>query len=145
LFAGRSFDASDNASDGRATIVVNREFVRRYLASEKDAVGREVIAHFEFQRNRPPRLIVGVVDNVKLTTLDEEPAPQVYVPISQMAYPGLTLVLRSTGDPLTMVPTVKQVVREVEPTATLTDIRSSLASGARKSACGSRLARSRVT
>lgn len=123
LFAGRTFDASDDAP-GRASIVVNRELARRQFGSEAGAIGRELNATFEFTRNRPPRTIVGVVDDVKQTSLDEEPTPQVYVPVSQMTYPGLTLVVRATGDPLSLLGAVKREVRAVDPAATVNDVRA---------------------
>lgn len=123
VLAGRSFDASDDAT-GHRSIVVNREFARRYFGSEAEAVGREVRATFEFTNNARPRTIVGVVDDVKQTALDEEVGSQFYVPQSQMAYPGLTFVLRTRGDPLAAVGAVKQAVAAVDPLATLNDIRT---------------------
>jgi ABC-type antimicrobial peptide transport system permease subunit len=104
--------------------VVNREFVRRYLPDGKDAVGREVNAQFEFTRNRPPRTIVGVVDDVKQTSLDDEAAPQVYVPQSQMSYPGLAIMMRTNGDPLAAIATLKREIRAVDPTITVNDVRT---------------------
>jgi ABC-type antimicrobial peptide transport system permease subunit len=45
--------------------------------------------------------------------------------VEQFPYPGLTVVLRvSDGDPLTAVPLLKQVVREVNSTATVKDVRT---------------------
>jgi len=123
LVAGRAFDSRDDAA-GASTIVVNREFVRRYLSSVQGAVGSNVQALFEMVPNRPPRTIVGVVENVKLTSLDEEPMPQVYVPISQFGYPGLALLVRTNGDPLAAVGTLRSVARDVSPQFTINDLRT---------------------
>jgi ABC-type antimicrobial peptide transport system permease subunit len=47
------------------------------------------------------------------------------VPLAQFPYPGLTMVVRVAGaDPLAAVPLVKQVVREVNPSATVRDLRT---------------------
>jgi predicted permease len=119
---GRVFDSSDDAP-GRATIVVNREFVRRYLPNEANVLGRTVNAMFEFTRNPPPRVIVGVVDDVRQTSLDEEPMPQVYVPQSQMSYPGLAVLIRTRGDPATAIAMLKREVRAVDPAATVDNIK----------------------
>ncbi|MEX2154974.1 MAG: ABC transporter permease [Gemmatimonadaceae bacterium] len=123
MIAGRQFDASD-AATGRASIIVNREYARKQFGSETGAIGREVNATFEFTRNRPPRTIVGVADDVKQMSLDDEPASQVYVPVSQMAYPGLTLVLRTSGQPLGALAIVRREVRAVNPAATVNDVRT---------------------
>jgi len=121
--AGRAFDASDDAT-GVRTIIVNREFVRRYMSGDQDAVGKDVQALFEFVRNAPMRRVVGVVENVKLTSLEEEATPQVYVPQSQFAYPGLALVVRTSGNPRNAIETVRAAVREVSPQLTIKDIRT---------------------
>lgn len=122
VVAGRAFDASDDAT-GVRTIIVNREFVRRYMTGDQDAVGKDVQALFEFVRNAPMRRVVGVVENVKLTSLEEEATPQVYVPQSQFAYPGLALVVRTNGNPRNAIETVRAAVRAVSSQLTIKDIR----------------------
>lgn len=123
VLAGRPFNTSDDDPRHRS-IVVNREFARRYFGSPAGAVGRDVRVTFEFTNNPAPRTIVGVVENVKQTALDEEVGSQFYVPESQLSYPGLTFVLRTRGDPLAAVGAVKQAVAAVDPLATLNDIRT---------------------
>ncbi len=121
--AGRAFDGSDDAT-GVRTIIVNREFARRYLGGEQNAVGKDVQALFDFVPNAPMRRVVGVVENVNLASLEEEATPQVYVPQSQLAYPGLTLVVRTKGNPRTAIETVRAAVREVSPQFTISEIRT---------------------
>ena len=124
LITGRLFDASDRDPSG-ATIIVNRTYAREQFGSETNAVGRQVRPTFEFDRARPPRTIVGVVDDVKQTSLDAEPGSQVYVPVTQFPYPRLTLVVRvADGDPGTAVPVIRKAVREVNPAATIDDVRT---------------------
>jgi putative ABC transport system permease protein len=123
LVTGRAFDASDRIGS-RATIIVSRRFAREQFKTEADAVGREVSATFEMIRGRPPRTIVGVVDDVKQISLEGEPTPQVYLPLAQMPYPFVTLVVRTSGsDPAAFVPLVRRTVREVSPAATISDVR----------------------
>jgi ABC-type antimicrobial peptide transport system permease subunit len=106
-------------------MIVNRKFAREHFGGEADALGREVRALFEFDRDRPPRTIVGIVDDVKTVSLDADAPPQVYVPFSQMPVYALTLVLRVSGaDPLAAVPLVRQAVHEVSSSATVKEIRT---------------------
>jgi putative ABC transport system permease protein len=124
LVAGRTFDATDR--DGsRATIIVSRKLAREQFGTEANAVGREVNATFEMIRGRPPRTIVGVVDDVKQISLDGEANAQVYVPVSQFPYPGLTFLVRVPGgNPMAALPLVRKTVREVNPSATINDVRT---------------------
>jgi predicted permease len=121
--AGRVFDGSDDAP-GVRTIVVNREFARLYLGGDQNAVGKDVQALFDFVPNSPTRRVVGVVENVKLASLDEDATPQVYVPESQFTYPGLALVVRTNGNPRNAIETVRAAVREVSPQFTISEIRT---------------------
>jgi predicted permease len=122
IVAGRVFDSSDDAP-GAATIIVNREFVRKYLPSESDVVGRTVTPTFTFTQG-VLHTIVGVVENIKQQSLDEDPLAQVYVPQSQMSYPGLAFVLRVDGDPITAIPILKRELRAVDPAIRITDVRT---------------------
>ncbi|HEV8362677.1 MAG TPA: ABC transporter permease [Gemmatimonadaceae bacterium] len=121
--AGRVFDGSDDAP-GVRTIVVNREFARLYLGGDQNAVGKDVQALFDFVPNSPTRRVVGVVETVKLASLDEDATPQVYVPESQFTYPGLALVVRTNGNPRNAIETVRAAVREVSPQFTISEIRT---------------------
>ena len=124
VIAGRAFDARDNAT-GQRVIVVNREYAVKQFGSETDAIGRGVNTTFEFTRNNPPRIIIGVVENVKQRALDDDPANQVYVPVTQMGYPGLTFVMRhASGGTAAALAALKQAVRDVNPAATINDVRS---------------------
>ena len=124
LAAGRNFDASDRDT-ARATIIVSRKFAREHFGSETAAIGREVNATFEMVRGRPNRTIVGVVDDVKLIALDTENAPQVYVPVGQFGYPGLAFLVRvSSGEPAAALPVIRKTVREVDPSATINEVRT---------------------
>ena len=122
VLAGRAFDSSDDDSS-RATIIVNRELARRLFGSELAAVGRELLTMFTFNRDRP-RLIVGVVENVKQSTLDEQPGMQAYVPESQMTYPGLTLVVRARSTATSALSAIKEAITGVAPTALLSNVRT---------------------
>ena len=124
LLAGRTFDATDDDAT-RATIVINRVVAKELFGSESAAIGRELRAMFEFTRDRPPRTVIGVVDVVKQVAADEPPRSQVYVPLAQYAYPGLTLVVHvSDGvrDPRSLLSMVKRETRAVDPSVTVNDV-----------------------
>ena len=126
LLAGRTFDATDDDPD-RSTMIINRVVAKELFGSETAALGREIRAMFEFTRDHAPRTVVGVVDVVKQMSADEAARPQVYVPVAQFGYPGLTLVLRTSGDaardPRSLLSAVKRETRAVDPAVTVTDVR----------------------
>ena len=113
LIAGRAFTRSDVA-ESVPVVVVNREFVRKHLNGGQ-ALDRQLLCHFDFSNGATPRTIVGIVDDVQTGSLDSPPTPQVYVPQQQMPYPGLSLVVRTQGDPLTILPVMKREVKSLDP------------------------------
>jgi predicted permease len=118
LLDGRAFDSHDGA-DG-SSIIVNREFVHRYFG-DASAVGAQLDVTFDFPPRRP-RTIVGVVDNVLQTSLDASPGPQVYVPVTQMAYPALTVVMRTRGDPATAAEPLRTAVKSLDGSAAVAHV-----------------------
>ena len=62
-----------------------------------------------------PREIIGVVKSVRQMDLTQQPAPEIYVPHSQsLWYYGLNLVVRTKVRPASLIPTVRNVVRELD-------------------------------
>jgi putative ABC transport system permease protein len=93
LLGGRRFDSRDR-EDTPGVVIVNRELARRYFPGTS-AIGQRVRTGFDFSGGAAPREIIGIVENVKQTSLDAEPAPAAYVPVSQMPYPSMSVVVRA--------------------------------------------------
>ena len=118
--AGRTFTTEDRAESPRVA-VVNRELERRYFPNDH-AIGHRIICGCDFTPG--PREIVGVVPDVHISSLDEAIAPAVYLPETQMTYPGLTLVLRTKGDPVAALPALRHELHVVAPTFALQQVRT---------------------
>jgi len=121
LLAGRGILSSDD-DDAPAVVVVNEEFVRRFVG-EGNPLGRQV-RNFGTQGARGRRdvsEIVGVVANVKNDGLGGESDPVVFVPVHQSGFGWTRLFLRSRGDPRDLIPAIQEVVWQYDRTVTSTD------------------------
>lgn len=60
---------------------------------------------------------MGVVADAKYGSLRDEPPPTLYMPwLQELRNVGaVTFGVRTAGDPVAVVPTIRQAVREVEP------------------------------
>jgi ABC-type lipoprotein release transport system permease subunit len=58
--------------------------------------------------------IVGVVRTIKYQNTQERPMDFVYVPLAQHPLSRMTLLLRSSGDPLQLVQPLKEIVRTLD-------------------------------
>jgi putative ABC transport system permease protein len=76
--------------------------------------------------DNPMRTIVGVVGDVRHYGLHLPATLQVYVPHDQTHYPrpDLTVVVRTSGDPLLLAAAVRDVVRTVDPLQPVTNMQS---------------------
>lgn len=120
----RGRDVSDaDTNDRRYVAVVSDSFAKRFFP------GQDPIGH-RFNFAEADRDIVGVVGDVKVRGLARSSEPQVYVPYQQMADDAFTwfapkdLVVRTTGDPLALVPAVREIVRKADPDLPLSDIQT---------------------
>ena len=120
LLRGRAFTEQD-ASGAEAVAIVNETLARRIWPNE-DAVGKR-IAFFAPQGLEPWRVIVGVVGDVKHRGLNLETRPEIYVPHAQAPEGTMTLVLRTAGDPLALVPALRSAVRALDVDQPLFNLR----------------------
>ncbi len=111
VLQGRTFSAEDR---GRRTLIVNREFVRRYLG-RRNPIGTELITEV----NQPPYRIAGVVEGTKTVTIGEAPQPQVYEPLAQVVNDRqeIDFVLRSAIPPARQIEAVRGVLHRLDPMA----------------------------
>jgi macrolide transport system ATP-binding/permease protein len=110
ILRGRSFLSSDTAESPRVAIV-NEYFAHHYWPGQ-DAVGKR----FRLDRSDGvPVEIVGIAQTIKVRDTFDKNADFVYLPMAQHPVARMTLMVRSNGDPLQVVPTVKDVVRGMDP------------------------------
>jgi putative ABC transport system permease protein len=117
--AGRDFNERDDAAAPRVALV-NEAFARLHFKGE-NPVGKKLKMGWGGEE---PKEIVGVVGNVRHRSLSDEVRPEMYVPQAQFGNAGVTLLLRSTVDPESLVKEVKREVRAIDPNLPLTDIKS---------------------
>jgi putative ABC transport system permease protein len=120
LHQGRFFTDGD-ASAGTRAMIVNEEFVRRYL-SDGLVVGRRFGRLYPNDANVVTE-IVGVVGNVLKDGNDRQPEPEIYFahngsPTRRIAG-TISIIVRTTGDPAAIASTLRAIVRDVDRTAAI--------------------------
>lgn len=125
VIRGRTFEAADHEEPGAGPVVVSRAFAERYWPGE-DPIGKGVAPSGRSQG--PFYRVVGVVEDVYATSVEDAPSPVVYYPIVPMSeamrdqWSAGGLALR-TGleDPASLFPVVREVVAELDPDVALAD------------------------
>jgi len=130
VLRGRDFNAQDTAS-GTLVIIINQTMARRFFPSE-DAIGKRIT--LDFVPDERPRQVIAVVGDARATRLQKEPVPTMYVPHLQQTprwmgpqwndRAGMFFVLRTSGDPMKLVETVKRAVADVDLSRPATNFRT---------------------
>jgi putative ABC transport system permease protein len=114
MLAGRDFTPRDNR-ESPFVLVINQTAAERYWPGE-DPVGQTVkLGDSEAE-------IIGVVGDVRQLSLAQEPAPAVYSAFTQVSRVGMTLVVRTTGEPLNTLATVQSTIWDIDPDQPISQI-----------------------
>lgn len=124
VLLGRGIEASDTKNSPKVAVV--NEVLARQIFGKANPVGHR----FGFGRATNPAdeyAIVGVVQNAKYEELRRPAPPTLYVPyrqISESGWPSVYFEVRTAGDPLTMVPTLRRIVSAMDDEVPLADVRT---------------------
>jgi macrolide transport system ATP-binding/permease protein len=110
ILRGRGFLASDTA-DAPRVAVVNEQLAKHYWPSG-DALGKRI--RLDSPAGTPVE-IVGVAQTIKYQSTFEKPMDFMYMPLAQHPAARMDLMLRSSGDPLQLVQSVKDIVHTLDP------------------------------
>ena len=122
--SGRLFDRRDTAT-AQEVVLINERTAQRYFA-DTNPIGQQVLVTAELARQarNGPKTIVGIVGNVKYRGLDEETPAEIYLPYDQHQVDAFTVAVRTTADPLGMVPSLRREVAALDPLLPLANVKS---------------------
>jgi putative ABC transport system permease protein len=104
---GREFAETDRAS-GPKIAIVNDTFAHQWWPTEP-AVGHQIKVGGPYQKGDLLE-IVGVAGDVKQFGLDSQPMPEIYQPSAQKNSSAMTILVRASGNPAALAPTVRRLV-----------------------------------
>jgi len=113
LLAGRDFSMTDRDSTPPVTII-NEAFARQWFPGE-DPVGKSL------QLGPRPIEIIGVVNDIRQKAVAEPAEPMFYVHVQQNGRVRVNLVVRTSGEPMTMATAVRNAIWSVDRDQTITD------------------------
>ena len=123
LADGRRFDAADDLAE--VSPVMLSETAARFVYPNQDPVGRPMMYDFDvlgIARGDSP--VVAVVGDVKHRGLDAPRAGSMYVPWQRAPTGVAHLVVRTTGDPAALVPAVRNLIRTLNPSLPIPEVRT---------------------
>jgi putative ABC transport system permease protein len=125
LIRGRFLTAADR-EDAMPVVVINDTMAARYWPGE-DPLGRQFMMGTD---DKPWLTIVGIVGTVRHNAVVEEPRNEMYIAHAQLpghirsAPRGMTLVIKTDGNPLAISGAVRDAVRAIDRNLPISDIRT---------------------
>jgi putative ABC transport system permease protein len=110
LVDGRLFDERD-AEKMPDVAIVNETMAKKFWPGQ-NPIGKKVGALCN--EHEICRTVVGVVGDIRHEGLGEGAQPEIYMPYRQLALPNMSLILRTAGDPMTIVSAMRNEVRALD-------------------------------
>jgi len=145
VLSGRGIQQQDREGSPRV-IVINRALAARLIevAGMKEPVGKVVRVstplYFEKKPFIPPVEIVGVIRDERVSWPGEPDPAVVYAALAQAPAPSVKIVVRAATAASSVMPAIREAVREVDPklpladVATMDQVRDRMFMGARRPA-----------
>jgi len=125
---GRDFSDFDN--EGAPDVgILNEAAARRYFGHQ-DPLGQRIDIGLASRRERDPAAaphwheVIGVVENIRNSGLTSSSQPEIFKPDLQWAWHWAYLVVRTPGDLVTFVSSLREQVKRLNPAAPVTEVRT---------------------
>ncbi|HEU4712827.1 MAG TPA: ABC transporter permease [Pyrinomonadaceae bacterium] len=123
IVQGRAFNAQDNEK-APWKLMINQAAAERDFPGES-AVGKRITFGNTDKDNQPVWFeIVGVAANIRSVELREEPSPELYFTTLQYPFEHMAVVIRSTVEPISLGPSLRQAVAEVDRSVPVSEIKT---------------------
>lgn len=129
LIRGRLFTQADDERS-RSVVIISQSTAEKYFAGRDPIGGR--LKWGVPQNNSPWLTVVGVVGDVKQGPLDDKTIPHTYSPYAQRtddemkagSAQDLNMAVRTAGNPLAAVASMRQAVWSLDPQVPVTEMRT---------------------
>ena len=115
LLAGRLFSEQEMAEEKHLAII-NKAFRDKYMNGVNPLGQKAAIYMKSFKENElQPSEIIGEVGDVRQMGLDVAAEPTVYWPYPELVYSAMTILVRTSNDPLAVVSGIRNELQRLDP------------------------------
>lgn len=118
LISGRTFNRSE-AFKATGNVVISRSMAQILWPGE-NPLGKRVTIYMK--RNNTPSTVIGVVGDVKHSALSSAVKPTAYWSYPELGFQFMTLVIRTDGDPRSLIPDLRETVLRIDKNQPIADV-----------------------
>ena len=122
MIEGRDFSDRD-LTKGEPVVIINRATADAYWKKGESPLGRRLKIGGPRSEN-PWRTVVGVTENVRHFGLDSDARREIFLSYSQAAWPVMTIVAKTVGEPVAWQSALREVVRHIDPNLPVARVQS---------------------
>jgi putative ABC transport system permease protein len=122
LLEGRFFTEKDS-KDSQSVVVVDEKFAHKWWPDESP-IGKRLQQRPVPDPNDRWYEVVGVVSHIKHYGVDRDSRESMYLSAYQNSFNGLTLVVRTQGDPMRLVTPIQKAVLQLDPDLPVSNIQT---------------------
>lgn len=118
LISGRTFNRGE-AFQATGSVVISQSMAQMLWPGE-NPIGKRVTIYMK--RNNTPSTVIGVVGDVKHSALSSAVKPTAYWSYPELGFQFMTLVIRTEGDPRSLIPDLRQTVLRIDKNQPIADV-----------------------
>ena len=118
LISGRTFNRNE-AFEASNNVVISHSMAQQ-LWPNQNPIGKHVTIYMK--RDNKPSTVIGVVGDIKHAGLAEPEHPTAYWSYPELGFQFMTLVIRTEGDPHTIIPALRQTVLRIDKNQPIADV-----------------------
>lgn len=107
----RGRDLNEHDRGGSMQVAILNQTAARMFFPHEDPVGKRLKVWWN---HSPAVEIVGVAGDIRHSQLNSPPDPCLFMPNDQQPFPFTSLVVRTSGDPLTLTTAIRRQIRDVD-------------------------------
>jgi putative ABC transport system permease protein len=120
ILKGRDFTPAD-AANAQPVVIINQALAEGHFKGE-NPVGQRITDDRVPDSTSTWYTIVGVAANEHMASVAISPKIEMIHPEPQTSTPSMVLVARTEGDPVSLVPAIRRIVRELDPALALSNV-----------------------
>jgi predicted permease len=114
VLAGRSFTDRDRA-ESPPVAIINHTMARQFWP-HVNPIGERIVIGATLGADLTPHTIVGVVGDVRATSPELPPQPTIYLAYAEHAWPTMSVLAKTAGNPSDLATALRAAVRAIDPT-----------------------------
>jgi len=117
LLKGRNFSDADTERSAQV-VIISQNLATHYWLKE-DPIGH----HIQIARQPAPSEIVGVVSDMHNRGVGVNPVEELYTPLPQRPWGNMSVLVKTSGNPLQIIPAVRSAILSVDRDQPMTQVR----------------------